>query len=154
MDVKPVLQAILLADHVYRDGSSGKYIIAGSFNRLFLGNNSAVPKTQTLEPGKIFVMPGQKAGSPFVYLNLTSLHGEALLILRYADLSDDSILLKMEIKLECKDPLQTVELAFPLPPLPTPHDGVYALELLWNEEMLGSHRVTVQKMPEKKEGAE
>lgn len=33
---KPVLQAMVLADHVYQDRLSGKYIIAGTFGRIAL----------------------------------------------------------------------------------------------------------------------
>ena len=31
---KPVLQALVLADHVYQDKTTGKMVIAGTFNRL------------------------------------------------------------------------------------------------------------------------
>ena len=30
----PIVQAILLADHVYQDRETGKYVIAGTFNQL------------------------------------------------------------------------------------------------------------------------
>lgn len=32
---KPVLQAMVLADHVYQDNTTGKFIIAGTFTRLW-----------------------------------------------------------------------------------------------------------------------
>ena len=50
---------------------------------------------------------------------------------------------RMEVA--CDDPLATVELVLPVPPLPrTP--GHYALELLYENELIGSHRVTVQEV--------
>ena len=88
------------------------------------------------------------AGSPSVYINLTNIHGQAHFELRYADLKDESVLFKAEFMVDCKNPLQPVELGLPLPMLPRPHDGVYALELIWDGELLGSQRVIVEKMPE------
>ncbi len=41
------------------------------------------------------------------------------------------------------DRLATVEVSLPLPALPTPHAGVYALELLCGDVLLGSHRVRI-----------
>ena len=32
---KPLLQALILADHVYQDAQTGKKVIAGTFNQLF-----------------------------------------------------------------------------------------------------------------------
>ena len=49
------------------------------------------------------------------------------------------------MEVACDDPLATVELVLPVPPLPrTP--GHYALELLYKNELIGSHRVTVQEV--------
>ena len=35
---KPVLQAMVLADHVYQDRQTGKYIIAGTFSQIIFGS--------------------------------------------------------------------------------------------------------------------
>jgi len=45
------------------------------------------------------------------------------------------------------DPLKTVEAILPVPPLPTPHPGVYALELYCDDESLGALRVTAVETP-------
>jgi hypothetical protein len=52
-------------------------------------------------------------------------------------------LIQADLKVQCGDPLRAVELAIPMPPLPTPHEGEYSLELLFEEEMLGSWRILV-----------
>jgi hypothetical protein len=156
-DVKPVLQAILLAEHVYQDRSTGKFVIAGTFNRIRVTPNSTIPELQSTSAGPVRA-PGMTAGSPTVYLSVTGIHGEAQLELRYTDLVDDSILFKCDLGVVAKDPLATAEIGLPLPPLPTPHAGTYALELLWNGEILGSHRVAVENggkdTQERREGDE
>ena len=40
---KPVLQSLILADHVYEDKLTGKRIIAGVFNRIIRGASSTSP---------------------------------------------------------------------------------------------------------------
>ena len=60
MPHKPVLQALVLADHVYVDAETGKKIIAGTFNELHAAE-----------------FPTQFAHVTFAYLCLTDLRGEA-----------------------------------------------------------------------------
>lgn len=66
---QPVLQAMVLADHVYQDRMSGKYIIAGTFGRIGLRMPAAqtppapptpLPAAQLQQP-PAFAMPGQPA---------------------------------------------------------------------------------------------
>lgn len=83
-----------------------------------------------------------RAGSPFAYVSLTEVHGTIPLELRYVDLSDNVVLLRSEFSVRSDSPLETVEVMVQLPPLPTMHPGVFALELLSGTELLGSHRVT------------
>ncbi len=64
------------------------------------------------------------------------------------DLKENRVLFATGFKLECQDPLAVCEMVVPLPELPTPHPGVFALEILCDEELLGSHRVTAQEPPE------
>jgi hypothetical protein len=95
------------------------------------------------------VIPGgMKAGSPSAYISMTEVIGEMPFVLRYVDLQDNNVLMKCDFKVACKDPLETVEIAVPLPELPTPHQGVYALELLCGDELMGSMRVTVRGLNE------
>jgi len=48
---RPVLQAMVLADHVYQDRLSGKYIIAGTFGRIALRMPTpAAPATPAASP--------------------------------------------------------------------------------------------------------
>lgn len=146
--MKPVLQAILLADHVYQDVATGKYIVAGIFSSLWLAKN--VPaQGGVVELGggkKVPYVGGMTPGSPFAYISLTGAHGPTSLVLRYVDLLDNSVLFTIDVNFTCNDPLATIELALPLIPIPIPHAGSYALELLCGDEWLGSHRVNVTEL--------
>ena len=150
---KPLLQSLVLADHVYKDQFTGKMIIAGTFNRILFTK----PTAENEQPAETGELPGGarkmawhevcKAGSPFVYISLTDVRGEVPLELRYVDLEDNVALMSLEFRVQADSPLDTVESVVQLPPLPSPHAGVYAIELLADNEPLGSHRVTAVEMP-------
>ncbi|MGO8690295.1 MAG: hypothetical protein ACLQLG_11730 [Thermoguttaceae bacterium] len=147
---KPVLQALVLADHVYQDKFTGKMVIAGTFNRVVFVRRKVEPGAPppaappALPDGSRVLQPHEvsRAGSPFAYVSLTEVHGTIPLELRYVDLSDNVVLLRSEFSVRSDSPLETVEVMVQLPPLPTMHPGVFALELLSGTELLGSHRVT------------
>jgi hypothetical protein len=186
---KPVLQALVLAEHVYQDRATGKMIIAGTFNRLFVhrrdtpADNASMPgqgpgqepgqqpgQPPAPAPGQPFAQePGQppappaprpaegfhkidprsvsRVGSPWAYVSLTEIRGTVPLELRYVDLNDNVIMLRAEFTATSTSPLETKEMIVPLPVLPAPHPGAYALELLSHDEPLGSLRVYVTETP-------
>ncbi|MBN1395188.1 MAG: hypothetical protein JW959_09205 [Pirellulales bacterium] len=174
---KPVLQALVLADHVYQDKITGKKIIAGTFNRVCFAKmkrsqaaGESLPGEQpppspfestseTAMPGAVSSPPPssrrltaadvQKAGSPYAFISLTDVHGPTPLEMRYRDLSSEAILLGISFQVNSEDPLDTVEAVVPVPPLPTPHAGVFALELLAEGELLGALRITAVDTSEK-----
>ncbi len=144
--MKPVLQALLLADRIYED-KSGKKIIAGTFNKLLFQKEGAKPREVEVDGAKRMTVPGgSQAGSPYVYISLTDLRGPTQCVLRYVDLSKDVSLFQVEFAIRCDDPLQTAEVVLPMPPLPT-HPGVHALELLCDDEPVGQLRVLVEEHP-------
>ncbi len=127
--VKPVLQALILADHIYQDAGSGKKILAGTFNRL-----------------RVEKVPCHLEAVTWAYICLTEVRGEIQLDLRYVDLKDHKVLLHLEgLKLKHDNPLGNVELVLPIPRFPIPHEGVYAFEVYCADELLGSHRIEVVK---------
>lgn len=151
--MKPVLQALLVADHVYTDAVTGKKIVAGIFHRLLFRKTpprAAQAPIEEEEPGvQIQVSAGgHRAGSPFCYISLTDLHGPQEFELRYVDLANDLVLMKAGFEIQTDDPLATAEVTLPLPTLPSDKPGTFALELLWKNEPLGSHRIIVSEQPQ------
>lgn len=145
--VKPVLQALLLADRIYEDRETRKKIIAGIFNGMVLVKHQ--PKETEGPKGKKITVPGGlQAGSPYAYVSLTDVRGECNFKLQYVFLEDHRVLISCDVHLNSDDPIRTYEIVVPLPSLPTPEPGVYALELLYENELLGSHRVHVVGMDE------
>ena len=146
-NVKPILQALLLADRVYEDKVTGKKVIAGTFNRLLFGKQ----KRREIERDGVkrqMIPGGVHVGSPCVYISLTDIRGTISCVLRYVDLREDQPLLQTEFQIRCDDPLKTVEVILPMPPLPTPKAGIHALELLCDNEPVGSLRITVEEIKE------
>ena len=126
---KPLLQALVLADYVYSDKTTGKKIICGTFNRIW---------------GSDF--PTQFGRSTFAYFSLTEIQGEVEISLRWVDLATSQVLMHTkQLKIKSSSPLATVELAAEIPGFPMPHPGDFAFEVHWQGQMLGSHRVAVAK---------
>jgi len=145
--MKPVLQAMLLADQVYVDKATGKHVIAGTFNHLRFAR-AVKPKTVVVDGEEREVVPrGERAGSPTVYLSLTEIRGSVDCVLRYVNLELDKVLMELKFKVACADPLRTVEAKIALPPLPNVA-GTHALELLCDDEPVGSHRIIVEDVTE------
>ncbi len=139
--MKPVLQAILLADHVYVDKGTGKHIVAGVFDRL-----SFIPKERMEEAEAAkenVVLGGMQAGSPWAFLSITDVRGEQGFALRYVFLDDDQVIFQTKFTIKSEDPLKTYRVVAPLPPLPSRRAGTFALEVVWNDEPIGTYRVLV-----------
>ena len=146
---KPVLQAMVLADHVYRDSASGKYIIAGTFGVIWHGEQKLAPapaQSDIIGDRKTFTGAIGRAGSPFLYLALGDVHGRVPLELRYSNLADSSVLIEAQIEVISSDPLSMVEAAIGLPLLPIA-PGNFSLDLLFEGEILAWWRVTVKRQP-------
>jgi hypothetical protein len=132
----------LLADHAYKDLQTNKIIICGTFNTILQAGGRPVVMGVPPIPVQNMV-----AGSPWVYLSITEIHRSADLTLRYVDLEDHSVLLQLGIQVATESPLETVEMILPLPQLPVPHAGTYAVELCYGQgkelEPMGAYRIRI-----------
>lgn len=127
MTPKPVVQALVLADHIYREPVTGKVFILGTFNAL------------VVDP-----LPGFFSRSTFAYLCLTDVYGNVDIVLRYCDLATNEILMETNtLRAHSPDRFSSIEAVLPVPPFPIPHAGVYSFEVHSGTEMLGSLRIHI-----------
>jgi hypothetical protein len=142
--MKPIIQALVLADKIYND-VTGKKIIAGTFNTYQIGQVKTAQST---------VMGGTDPGCPSLYVSLTDVHDDTEIGLQFVNVGVNEVLFSNTLKLGCKDRLATVEIVLQLPPLHriANKEGTYSLDILWRNEILGSHRVVVKKTEPPPEG--
>lgn len=148
--MKPVLQALVLAEHVYQD-TSGKKIIAGTFNRVRFTRKPLLREVEQPDGTKRQIFPGgMHGGSPFAYVSLTDVSEKTVLLFQFVNLTKNVVLFGKQLTVDCKDRLATVELVLPLPPLGIAEEGVYAFEVVCEGEILGSSRIKCEelKLPE------
>lgn len=157
MATLPILQALLIADQVYEDKTTHKKVICGVFHSVFIMkgplqvNEEGVKQeeggTKSISVDIKDINQYRSAGSPFCYISLTEVRGEKTLELRLVNLSTYNPLFKAEITVKREDPVETLELVIPLPKLSIPDVGVYAFELICDDTLLGSHRITAKLSP-------
>ena len=122
---RPILQAFLLADYVYQDTDTGKKIIAGTFNRI-----SA--------PSFPVVYPFCTA-----FISLTDVKGTISLELQFRNLKTNEVIATFGgIDLHAEDPHQTVELTSQIHGLVFPDSGIFSIDVVHDEEILGSFRLS------------
>jgi hypothetical protein len=156
----PRVQAILIADHVYEDRATGKKVVAGIFDKLAF----IVPeqlqeriaeqlKEKGIEDAGQIVPGGMESGSPTAYIRLTDVRGEQAFVARYVYVNEEQVLFTTSFRINSTDPLQAVDVVLPLPRLPSDKAGTFALELVWNDDVIGSHRIIVKEisLPERDE---
>jgi hypothetical protein len=122
------LRALLVADHIYRDDGSGKYVIAGTFHQL---NVPAFPTTFARTVG--------------IFVSLSGLLGKATLDLDFVEAASGEVLLRTRaLEVSGEDAEQPVELALEVPPLPLPRAGRYVFRLTVDGTVLGEVAVSVR----------
>lgn len=148
--MKPVLQALVLAERVYQD-VSGKKIIAGTFSGYKFSKSPPVAEVVRPDGTKQRVIAGgMSAGSPCAYVSLTDVCDGTTLQIQFLNLSKNIVLFGTETTISNDDRLRNVELTFPLPKLPIAEAGVYALQVVCEGEILGSWRIVAEDLDAKK----
>jgi hypothetical protein len=148
--VKPVLQALVLADRVYQD-VTGKKIIAGTFSGYKFSRRPPVAEI-TLPDGskKRALFGGMSIGAPCAYVSLTDVCDGTKIQIQFINLTKNEVLFGNELSISNIQRLQNVELVLPLPILPIKEAGVYAIEIIWNQEVLGSWRIVAEDLDTQK----
>ena len=143
----PVLQALVLAEHVYQDAATGKKVICGTFNRIQFGLS---PNSEEVEIAdgvkKRSVMGDMQGGSPYAYISITDVCNGTRLVLQFVNLSKNKVLFGTELVVHSENRLATIEIVAPLPSLNIRESGTYAFELVCNGEILGSHRIIAEEI--------
>ena len=150
--MKPVLQALVLAEKVYTD-VTGKKIIAGTFDGVFYKRIADLVQERELPSGETqrLVPGGMHGGSPSAYISVTDVLDGTELTLQFVNLTTNVVLLETKLVIQCHDRLRAVEIVAPLPPLPISQAGTYALEVVCEGEILGSHRIIAEEVPNPEE---
>ena len=125
MNIKPLLQAVWLADEVRKDESTGKVTVTGIFDQIF-----ATPHSAHFE------------GAAYLFFTLRGIRGKTELVLRYVDLGNNNVLLEQPISVASADPLATTDVTVRASRIPVPHAGRYAWEVWWHDEVIGCSCVT------------
>jgi hypothetical protein len=124
----PTLHALVLADQIYRDEGSGKYVIAGTFHHVHVGG---FPTTLSRSIG--------------VFVSVSGCEGDVDVNLDFIDADSGEVLVKSHaLGFHCTDPTLPVEFAVEIPPLPLPRPGRYVMRLATNGTVLGEGPVTVE----------
>lgn len=146
--MKPILQALVLAERVYEE-KNGKKIIVGTFNKIVFGKIEH--REENLPDGnKILVVPGgTDIGCPAIYINLTDVVDGTQITLQFANVTNNEELFGTSFRIEKSDRLSTIEIIAALPPLShcVNEAGTYSLDVIWEGEILGSHRLRVVEGP-------
>ncbi len=120
----PVLQAMVLADHIYTD-VSGKRIICGTFSVL---NVAQFPKLFARET--------------WLFLYLVDVAKSFSLQLRFVHLHDNKVLMQSQpVGLQSKGPLTPLDIVIQVPPFPLVAEGFYSLECWAEDHLLGALRL-------------
>ncbi|MCI0651970.1 MAG: hypothetical protein L0Z55_08805 [Planctomycetes bacterium] len=113
--ILPHVQAVILCDHIYRDDATGKCVLAGTFNRVYLDE---------------FPEDYQPAA---IYMNLSDFTGRHNVRFRFVRLVDHAVLTESpNFVIKHDDKIEPHECIFDLPPLTFPSPGRYSLDILFN----------------------
>lgn len=144
MAVKPILQALVLAERVWTL-DDGRKAICGTFTKVVFKKPRASPRLDA-EGHPVITSGG--LGAPWAYICLTGVANETVLQLQFVSLKRNAPVFRTEIELHGNDRLAIVELALQLPRLAPAVPGGYAFDVVCDGEILGSWRVEVEITPD------
>lgn len=128
--VKPIVLAMIVCDHYYRDSASGKGIISGTFNSV---NSINYPS---------------KHGNCAVYIAMTDvgLEGELQLVFRKSDEDGFSMTLPPWKIKPPEDRRAVLEIGGNINGLLLPEEGDYEFVLFFNNSEIASRRLRANKI--------
>lgn len=131
MPVAPQLQSLWLADEVLPDQQTGKVAVRGLFNVIEIDAPSVEFRSRS-----------------FLFFSLRGVRGTADFRLCYVDLSTLEVLRDRPVRVVSGGPLSVTDVCVHIASMPVPHPGVYAWELHYEGQMIGSSRLTAIVNPQ------
>lgn len=144
LHVKPILQALLLAERIYEINPTAQKIIVGTFNQITLSSSHPSRIVEQGDGTKAAFVRGGNAGDPWVYISLTDVNAGTKVSLQFVDIALNEVLFSSESTITKASKLHTIEMVLQLPSLgPFVHgrSGPFSFDVLWDGEILGSHRI-------------
>ncbi len=138
--MKPILQALVLAERVYVL-EDGRKAICGTFTGIKL-------KIGTEDDERPEYVRGGQSGAPWAYISLTGVCDNTELLLQFVSLKRNHVIFEQQITISGKNRLSTVELVCGLPHLHVSEAGIYAFDIVCEGEILGSYRIDIQFIDE------
>lgn len=127
----PLVNAMLLCDHVHVDPSTGRHTLLGVFDEI--------------EAARFPASTGPYAA----YLNLTNMRGAYDLELRWLRGDTEAeIAARIAVeRVDVPDPLSRVEISLPGRALPIPEPGRYVLRLFVNRRHIQDYVIIASEIP-------
>ena len=126
--VKPILLALVLCDSIIREAGTNKLSLIGTFNGIF---SNTYPCTHP---------------SVSVYIAITEGRGKVPCTLRMTSLDSNQAVFELPGQIEFGGPTSVGELVFQLQSVRFEKPGVYAIEFWADGDLLGSRKVSAQKL--------
>lgn len=138
--MKPVLQAILVAEKVYSIEGGGKAIV-NTIHSLTVPDRSTEGDDSD-DAGKRLVKGGH-AGPPWIYFSITDVCTGTILTLQFINLTRNVVIFEKMVTVKSANRLGTIEVALGLPDIVEYIEDqcVFAFEIVCEGEIIGSHRI-------------
>ena len=118
--------ALIVCDHVHRDGGSGKYTLLGTFSMVFANKFPASHQ------------------SIAIFIAVTDGRGTVPTTIKLIDLNEERPpVLSITGTIRFDDPTQVIEQSFVTPTLQFPEPGDYRLQMLAGDELIMERRIMV-----------
>lgn len=124
---KPYALAMVICDHVWRDGTTGKCTLLGSFSFIAA---ASFPATHH---------------SMGIYAAITDGRGKVSITLTIVDADEEEALFRAEAEIGFEDPRAVSELVLNLQNITFPRPGEYRVQLFAGDEFLLERRLIVQQ---------
>lgn len=115
------LATALLADHVYQDAGTGKFILAGIFHQL-----------------NVVQLPTLYQRTFGLFISLIGVQGVTPVTIEFARKGSQQPLLRThELEIRSEDPHLPIDFALEVPPIPIQEAGSHVLRIFAHQALLG-----------------